>query len=313
MGAIQLFHATLDGARELEETPFRLEKDLRDFIEKHLHDLFRIKFLATEFSTGRYDKQRIDTLGIDNKGRPVVIEYKLLGDKNIISQGLGYLDWLIKNPASIKLLMIEQSGQDKNPRVDLSNPRLLCIAGKFTRNDIVTAEKCTESVELVRYCRYGDTGLLLEWVYGSETRKTERDDKGKRTQPVPPQPNGTPNFSVYEDWDRSDSDLQELFMKLHAYIVALGKDVKVVPVKKYISFKRARNFSDVKLRSKNKRLVIYAFLDPDSVQLQEGFTRDVRKIGHHSPNNLEITIRDRDDLERAKPLIQRSYEKAGHA
>ena len=129
--------------------------------------------------------------------------------------------------------------------------------------------------------------------------------------PVPPHPDGTPNFSVYEDWDRSDSELQELFMKLHTYIVALGKDVKVVPVKKYISFKRTRNMADVKLKSRHKELTVYAFLDPDSVQLQEGFTRDVRNIGHHSPNHLEITIQNQDDLERAKPLLQRSYEEAG--
>ena len=125
------------------------------------------------------------------------------------------------------------------------------------------------------------------------------------------QPNGTSNFSLHEGWDRSDSDLQELFMKLHRYIVALGKDVKVVPVKNYISFKRTRNMADVKLKSRNKVLTVYAFLDPDNVQLQVGFTRDMRKIGHHAPNDLEITIRNQKDLEKAKPLLQQSYQLSG--
>ena len=97
-------------------------------------------------------------------------------------------------------------------------------------------------------------------------------------------------------------------MKLHAYIVTLGKDVKVVPVENYISFKRTRNIADVKLKSRNKELTVYAFLDPDSVRLQEGFTRDVRNIGHHSPNHLEITIRNQEDLEKAKQLLLQSYE-----
>ena len=138
--------------------------------------------------------------------------------------------------------------------------------------------------------------------------ESEGDDEAKRTPPFQPHMNRTPDFSVYEDWDKSDPELKKLFMKLHAYIVALGKDVKVVPVKKYISFKRTRNMADVKLKSRNKELTVYAFLDPDSVRLQEGFTRDVRNIGHHSPNHLEITIRNQEDLEKAKHLLLQSYE-----
>ncbi len=311
MGEIQLFHATLDGAREQEATPFRREKDLQGFIERHLLDLFGIDILDTEHSTGPHVKQRIDTLGIDNKGRPVVIEYKLRGDRNIINQGLRYLDWLRKNPDSIELLVIKKFGKDRAQRVDSRNPRLLCIAGRFTQNDTVAAENLTANVELVRYCRYGDSSLILEWVYGGEARQSKGNDEAKRTPPVPSHPDESPNFSVYHAWDRSDVELKELFWKFYSYIVSLGKDVKVVPVKNYISFKRTRNFSDVKLRSKDKRLVIYAFLDPDNVQLQEGFTRDVRKIGHHSPNNLEITIRNQEDLEKARPLLRQSYQLSG--
>ena len=168
------------------------------------------------------------------------------------------------------------------------------------------------------------TKQALDQYTGKYSQATERVDESSasppksvvnedstRTSPVPPRPGETPNFSVYEDWDRSDAELQEFFMKLHAYIVALGKDVKVVPVKKYISFKRTRNTADVKLKSRNKVLTVYAFLDPDSVQLQDGFTRDVRNIGHHSPNHLEITIRNYQDLEKAKPLLLKSYQRSG--
>lgn len=51
-------------------------------------------------------------------------------------------------------------------------------------------------------------------------------------------------------------------------------------------------------------------VDPDSVTLEEGFTRDVRNIGHFGTGDLEIVISSLDDLERAKPLLQRSYEAA---
>ena len=315
MGAIQLFHATLDGARMLEENPFRREKDLQGFIEKYLSDFFGIDILYIEHTTGPHDKQRIDTLGIDNKDRPVVIEYKLRGDRNIINQGLGYLDWLIKNPDSIELLVIKKFSQDKAKRVDFKNPRLLCIAGAFTRNDIVTAEKCTESVELVRYCRYGDSSLILEWVFGGEARKSKGD--GKATRKVwkttdkqrsnqvtrETRPSKEPDFSIYARWDKVDAELRQLFMELHDYVIAQGEDIRVEPVKHYISFKRERNVVDVHLQTGKNRMIAWVALDPDSVSLQEGFTRDVRNIGHPSPNNLEITISNLEDLERAKRLL----------
>ncbi len=35
---------------------------------------------------------------------------------------------------------------------------------------------------------------------------------------------------------------------------------------------------------------------------------DVRDVGHHGTGDLELTIRNLDDLDKAKPLIQRSFE-----
>ena len=53
---------------------------------------------------------------------------------------------------------------------------------------------------------------------------------------------------------------------------------------------------------------VYLKIDPNTVTLQEGFSRDVRTIGHYGTGDLEITIRTQEDLEHAKPLLQRSYE-----
>jgi hypothetical protein len=48
---------------------------------------------------------------------------------------------------------------------------------------------------------------------------------------------------------------------------------------------------------------------PDgSIQLEPGFTRGVSNIGHFGTGDLEITLSKPEDLERAMPLIKRSYE-----
>ena len=51
-------------------------------------------------------------------------------------------------------------------------------------------------------------------------------------------------------------------------------------------------------------------LDPRSVTLETGFTRDVRTISHWGTGDLELIIRTDDDLEKAKPLLLRSYEQS---
>jgi len=49
-------------------------------------------------------------------------------------------------------------------------------------------------------------------------------------------------------------------------------------------------------------------VDPSEVTLEAGFTRDVSEVGHYGTGDLEITLSKPEDLERAKPLIQQSYE-----
>jgi hypothetical protein len=42
---------------------------------------------------------------------------------------------------------------------------------------------------------------------------------------------------------------------------------------------------------------------PDTVQLEAGFSRDVRSIGHFGTGDLELRIKDADGFAKAQPLI----------
>ncbi len=42
--------------------------------------------------------------------------------------------------------------------------------------------------------------------------------------------------------------------------------------------------------------------------LEPGFTRDVRNIGHYGTGSLEITLKDPAEVEKAAPLLSKSYE-----
>lgn len=92
MSDIKLFRTNNGTVEELKGTSAALEKSLQTLIEQHLEAFLGIRFLASEHSTGKVNSGRIDTLGIDENGCPVIIEYKRALNENVINQGLFYLD-----------------------------------------------------------------------------------------------------------------------------------------------------------------------------------------------------------------------------
>ena len=55
-------------------------------------------------------------------------------------------------------------------------------------------------------------------------------------------------------------------------------------------------------------LKLWVKLDPDTVQLEENFSRNVREVGHWGTGDLEAYIRNKDDLTKAKPMLERAYQ-----
>lgn len=49
-------------------------------------------------------------------------------------------------------------------------------------------------------------------------------------------------------------------------------------------------------------------MDPDSISLENGFTEDVRKVGHFGTGDLKIYIKNDELLEKAKHLLIKSNE-----
>src|SRR5258707_12035372 len=124
---IKLFRIGHNEAHELSVQSVAVEKTLQTLIETHLEALLGVRFLASEYSTGKVHGGRIDTLGIDEDGSPVIVEYKRATNETVINQGLFYLDWLMDHRADFELLVLKQSGAEGAASIDWSAPRLLRI------------------------------------------------------------------------------------------------------------------------------------------------------------------------------------------
>ena len=64
----------------------------------------------------------------------------------------------------------------------------------------------------------------------------------------------------------------------------------------------------VQIHPQKEELLLHLKVDPELVDLEEGFTRDVRNVGHYGTGDLEIRITSDADLERARQFIIQSYE-----
>lgn len=298
MSDIKLFRTNERGVEELEGRSVSIEKSLQMLIERHLDAFLGVRFLATEYSTGQKHGGRIDTLGLDENGCPVIIEYKRSLNENVINQGLFYLDWLLDHKAEFTLLVMKALGQETADDIDWSAPRLVCIAGDFTKYDEHAVGQINRNIELMRYRRYGDELLLLELANATTAQTTTTTPTAGKTR----------YKTVTELLAQAGSTLTDRFEGLKAFLLALGDDVQMKTLKYYFAFKRIKNFACVEIHPQTGALLIYVKVDPDSVELKKGFTRDMRGVGHYGTGDLEIKIRSDEDIERAKALLLESYE-----
>jgi predicted transport protein len=285
---------------ELQGKSVTIEKSLQTLFERNMEEFLGIRFLASEYTTGRSHSGRIDSMGIDENGSPVVVEYKRTLNENVITQGLFYLDWLLDHKAEFILLVTKKLGQKVADSIDWSNPRLLCIAGDFTKYDEYAVQQINRNIELIRYRRYDDDLMILELVNATMAEATETAQNGAARTSTAKTP--------LEYLSQAPPTLRDLYEGLKSFLIALGDDVQVAPLACYIAFKRIRNFACVEIHPQSQKLLVFVKIVPDSVELVAGFLRDVRSIGHFGTGDLEITISSEEQLERAKPLIIKSYE-----
>ncbi len=307
MSDIKLFRITGEHCSELEGKSAKLEKSLQTVIEQHLDALLGVRFLATEYITSKNHGGRMDTLGIDENGCPVIIEYKRTTDENVINQGLFYLDWLFDHRGTFELLVQKELGQEAADSIDWSAPRLLCIAGNFTKYDEHAVQQINRNIELIRYRHYGKELLLLELVNAVTATQRPSISCSDSLEPLTASPRGRQR-TVQENLEAASRELTSVYESLSVYLTSLGDDVHIKTLKYYFAFRRLKNFACVEIRPQVATLVICIKLMPTQDNLIEGFTRDVTNIGHVAPGNLEITIKSEADLERAKPLLLQSYE-----
>ncbi|MEU6664010.1 DUF5655 domain-containing protein [Streptomyces sp. NPDC046821] len=311
MAELMLFRQDADGRDvELSGSTVALEVELQRRVEAGLEQMLGIRFVASEYATGPWHRGRIDTLGLDENGSPVVIEFKKGSDSGVLSQAVSYLSWLDSARHEFEALVRSVLGAEAAESIDWRRPRMVCIAAGFSHHDRVAVQRLPERIDLVRY-RVFDGGLLglllVDSSPGSPSPASSRRNRGRDavvdSAPVVPAAPSSAGTGLVPEC------LRDLYRELDEALTAWG-DVEVAVLRHYIAYRRLVNVASVIFRPKHEAILVYLRLDPGSVELEEGFTRDMRGIGHLGTGDLEVRLSSAANLEKAAPLIRRAFEAA---
>lgn len=305
MSDIRLFRIHDDQVEPIAGSAVAVEKSLQSFIERHLEDLLSIRFLATEFSTTKSHGGRIDTLGIDENNCPVIIEYKRSINENVINQGLFYLDWLLDHRADFKLLVLETCGTDAAKTIEWGAPRLICIAGDFTKYDQHAIKQMPRNIDLIRYRKYGDDLILLEQLATHAVESPNPKPKTGSTSagdPAPVHPGDLP-LSLRQLAECS-AEVIEWYEELKAFALALGDNVQSYAIDRYVSFRSLKNFAYIRFRPTIGKIVVDLRLSAQTLEAN----RDIVRILNSEGKWPRAEITTHEQLKRVLLLIEESYQ-----
>lgn len=319
--AVRLFRFTDNRAVELDGGHVTLERHLQKAVEANMETLFAVRFLASEYPTGERHGGRIDSLGIDENGSPVIFEYKRKVSESVIIQGLYYLDWLMDHKAEFQHLVRGSAHDELTEAIDWSAPRLVCVATDFTRYDRHAVQQIHRAIDLVRYRDFDGELLTLDVIHSNATdstsaaaRRTTKQDGAQSTQDVnegedvSAAEENSRGPGVLEKLEQASPQLRELFDTVADYCETVGEGVSRKTLKRYIAFHKLRNFATLRIRPVDQKVVLHLKVDPDSVELTDGFTRRLDEGERTKAVPLEVSIRHPSELDEVYALIDRAYE-----
>jgi predicted transport protein len=304
LATMSLFKIQTEKLKKIEATE-HLEKKVQTLVENNLLDVLDIHFLYTEFPTTWGG--RVDTLGIDKMGSPVIIEYKRGSDESVINQALSYLKWLLDHKAEFEKL-VQQNEVVSKIEVDWDSPRVICIAESYNKFDLDTVDLLPINIELLKYRFYSDDLFYIEpenyqkvrtAMSGIVKKANNQKEKGEVLQK---------NYTLEDHISKAGDKTKSLFLQLRERILALDKNIIEETKAKYVAYKTATNFVDVVILGDS--LKIFLNIKSGSLKDPDNLARDMEKprhIGHWGNGDYEIKFDHEVNLEKVFNLIEQSY------
>jgi len=209
---------------------------------------------------------------------------------------------LLDHKAEFKLLVMEILGNDFANKIDWSMPQVICIASDFTKFDEHAVNQMQRNIKLVRYKKFGKDLILFEHLNAPKVQPTSDMPLGATSVAE----KSASQQKTFAQWYESvPVNIKNLYDTIRDYVLSLGDDITENKLKFYTAFKKIKNIACVEIYQ--SKILIHLPIDSKTVEMQKDFTRDMTNVGHYGTGNLQVCIKSIDDIEKAKPLIDRAY------
>ena len=284
--------------KQVEIKNFKNEKELQTLCEKNLEEFFQVRFIATEFPFADEYSGRLDTIGLDYEGNPVIIEYKLDTNSAIISQVLFYMDWLVNHHGDFEIAAKKTLGN--NIKINWDNPKMILVAQDYNKYDKYAVNQIQYDVYLYKYIYYKSNEIYLENINVQDNKKYSITNKINKTT----------NKTKYErkEYDidfhlnKSSEDIKELYKELDEKILDISDQIEKRILKMCIGYRTTKNFVEIHIYKNFMQILLTDIEYNDPKHLIEKVPDSFRWS-----LNKRMNISNREDLEYAINLIKQSY------
>jgi len=284
-----LFETRNGSALLINPVPFENEGALQKLIDDNLEIITGVRRVDSQYPI---PNGRIDTLGIDDRNVPVVIEYKWGHDPGAIIQALFYLDWVKQNKRTFEMLVREKFGSETKVNWDVP-PRVIVIAKDFDLKELSAVNQVVPLVELKRYNFYRNL-LTVE----DATPVKVPPPVGEKAESEVAEPPTLESVLM-----PASPEVKDLFWKLRDRILALGDDIKEFPGRWWVDYRKSSTF--VSPNIKKKKLLILIKMGEKVVDDPKGITSHV---SYYGKLNTRFELTSPDELDYALQLIKQAYD-----
>ncbi len=276
----------------IEETSFKLEKELQNLIESNLQEFCNLILVKSEFVIGDF---RFDTLAYDESSNSfVIIEYKRDKNTSVIDQGLTYLHTMLKYKAECICEINERLNKSyKRDDIDWSQSRIIFIAKSFTEFQKQATNFKDLPIELLEVKPYTN-GLIAINSLQNQKKESAKflTNKNNTYRDVM---NEVKIYTEEQHLLKVPDIIKELYSDFKNAILNLDDEIEIQAKKVYVSFKKKTNICDIELHKTCLKIYINAkwgTLD-DSKKLFQ----NVSKIGHWGNGDYRANVETTKDLE----------------
>lgn len=273
---------------KVDRKGFSNEQELHSLVENNLPNMLGIRLIAREFSI---PNGRIDTLGLDEDGIPVIIEYKWKKDLSSIVQGLFYLDWVMQNKKPFEAIVKDKLGVEVTWS---TQPRLLIIAQGFDIKELAAINQMSPRIELMKYSLY-DGLFSIENVNIVESKSTPPQVSGQNIE----------EHTIENLLTKMVPNVQELFIQLRERILGISDAVWEKVHSSYCDYRTITTFASVNVQKSQLKILIK--MGDKEVDDPDNICKSILTHWGWGLMSKQFSISSQDEIDYAMMLIMQAY------